>query len=114
MGIISKPENAIIFTGYLSPESKGKKLLEAYENEQETFKLNNKKLPLNCLVSSVNLGAHVTQKGIINLIEKVNPKKVVLIHNNPYFSENNLYMKLKKEFRNIEILQGYNRLVMYL
>lgn len=112
--IMTKPENAIIFTGYLSPESKGKKLLEAYENEQETFKLNNKKLPLNCLVSSVNLGAHVTQKGIINLIEKVNPKKVVLIHNNSYFSENNLYMKLKKEFRNIEILQGYNRLVMYL
>lgn len=112
--IMTRAENAIIFTGFLSPESKGKKLLEAYKAEQETFKLNGKKLPLNCLVSSINLGAHVTQEGIIKLVEKVSPKKVVLIHNNSYFNTNNLYMKLKRKFKDTEILQGYNRLVMYL
>lgn len=112
--IMTKVENSIIFTGYLSPESKGRKLLEAYETEQETFKLNGKKIPLNCHVSSISLGAHATQKGIIDLVEKLNPKKVVLVHNTPYFSADNLYMKLREKFKNTEILQGYNRLTMYL
>lgn len=112
--IMTKIENSIIFTGYLSTDSKGKKLLEAFENDQESFKINGKKIPLNCYVSSINLGAHATQNGIIDLIKKVEPKKVVLVHNNPYFSYNNLYMKLKNNFKNIEILQGYNRLTMYL
>jgi|GEM_PF-337016 len=112
--IMTKAENAIIFTGYLSPESKGKKLLEAYETEQETFKLNGKKIPLNCYISSISLGAHATQNGIIDLVKKVSPKKVVLVHNTPYFSVDNLYMKLREKFKDIEVLQGYNRLTMYL
>ena len=111
---MTKVENSIIFTGYLSPESKGRKLLEAYETEQETFKLNGKKIPLNCHVSSIGLGAHATQKGIIDLVEKVSAKKVVLVHNTPSFSFNNLYMKLREKFKDIEILQGYNNLPMYL
>lgn len=112
--IMTKVENSIIFTGYLSPESKGRKLLEAYETEQETFKLNGKKIPLNCHISSIGLGAHATQKGIIDLVEKVSAKKVVLVHNTPSFSFGNLYMKLREKFKDIEILQGYNNLPMYL
>ena len=112
--IISKTENAVIFTGFLSPDSKGYKLLKAYETGQEKFLINGKKIPLNSYVSSVNLGAHTTQQGIINLIEKVSPNKVVLVHNNPIFSQNNLFNTLKNKFEKIEILQSYNKLVMHL
>lgn len=112
--MITKPNNSIIFTGYLSPNSKGYKLLKSYNEEIEKITINEKKYQLNAKISKIGLGAHVSQNGIEELIEKVSPKTVILVHNNAILKHENLYDKLRLKYSNIEILQSYNKLVTYL
>lgn len=112
--LLPKANNTILFTGYLSSYSKGSRLIKAYEEGQEYFYLNNKTLPLNAEIDKISLGAHITQDGITNLIKQVEPRKILLMHNNGIYKENNLYDILKKEFKNIEILQSYNKLITYI
>lgn len=115
--ILPGVKNSIIFTGYLSPKSIGRRLISAYDDNLETFSINNKKVPLNAKVELISLGAHATQKGIEELIDKVEPRKVLLIHNNANFlEENNLFDKLRKKYdeKNIEINLSYNKLVTFL
>lgn len=115
--MLSDIKNNIIFTGYLSPQSKGSKLLSAYNQNLENFIINGKKISLNAEINSISLGAHVSQEGIDELIEKVEPKKVLLTHYNPKYSENNtLFDRLTEKYmhKNIQIILGYNKLVTYL
>lgn len=110
-------QSNIIFTGYLSPQSKGRKLLSAYEQNLESIIINGKKISLNAEVDSINLGAHVSQEGIEELIDKVEPKKVLLVHHDPKYSEdNNLFDRLTTKYidKNIQFILGYNKLVTYL
>lgn len=112
--LISGANNAIIFTGYLSPNSKGYKLLESYNKKNAHFNIKGKKFLLKAKIANISLGAHATQTGIEELIENVNPKKVILVHNNISIKKNNIYDKLRKKFEKKEIIQSYNKLRTYL
>lgn len=113
--MITEKNDLIIFSGYLAFNSTGSKLIKAFRNKNEKFIINNKKINLNAGVYNIHKGAHVTQNGIKELIEKINAKNIILIHgNNNDFKENNLYIDLHKKYdgsKNIHM--GHNGLKIF-
>lgn len=109
--MITEKNDLIIFSGYLAFYSTGYKLINAFRNNDEKFVINNKKINLNACIYNIHKGAHVTQNGIKELIEKVNAKNIILIHgNNSDFKDNSLYIDLHKKYNGSKnIHMGHNR-----
>ncbi|MGB6129559.1 MAG: MBL fold metallo-hydrolase [Psychrilyobacter sp.] len=108
--MITEKNDLIIFSGYLAFNSTGNKLINAFRNNNEKFIINDKKINLNAAVYNIHKGAHATQSGTKELIEKVNAKNIILIHgNNSDFKDNNLYIDLHKKYEGRKnIHMGHN------
>lgn len=77
---LDNPRNTICFVGYTDPESPGGKIRRAKEGE--LVKLDDKlpPVPLRCRIESFDFSAHATREAICGYVEKVKPKKVLLVH----------------------------------
>lgn len=70
-----KPENRVIFTGFLVEDSPGKKLLDT-----GMFQNNDEKFPVKCQLEQFDLSAHTDRKGLFSIIEHVKPEHVICVH----------------------------------
>ncbi len=82
---LAPSENAcIIITGYQDEESPGRQLLNLLENpEGARLSLNGSSFPVKCRIEQVGLSAHGDKFEIINLLERLSPRHVYLVHGNP-------------------------------
>ena len=113
--LLPDPRNSVFFSGYLDEESPGKRLAYLYQNRGERFHLNKKTVPVHADVDTYRLSAHTDSSGILALIEKVNPKKVVFVHGYPqYGTEINVYSQTSRQFHGrIEVYQANNGTPIY-
>ena len=78
------PKNLIALTGYQSEGTAGRALLdlaEAGESTDQMWKLNNDvSVPVKCQVERYSLSAHADSKELLALVEKVQPRKLFLVH----------------------------------
>ncbi len=78
--LASRPEHAILLTGYQDEESPGRRLQELGERGSGTIRLGTDKVDVQCLVTTYSLSAHADQSQLINLAETLGPEHVFLVH----------------------------------
>ena len=113
--ILPNSRNAIFFSGYLDEESPGGNLRRLQQNAGTSFQVNHRTIPINAEVSSYRLSAHSDSEGILALIEKVSPRKVVFVHGDPqYGTKINVYRETFRRFGAcLEIHQSNNGIPIY-
>jgi predicted metal-dependent RNase len=77
---LDNPRNAVCFVGYTDPESPGYKIRHGKEGEPIKLASDLPPVPLRCRVESFDLSAHATREQIADYVEKVRPKKLLLVH----------------------------------
>lgn len=85
-------KNYIAITGYQDEESPGRALLEMSEKKEKTWRVNGKNLVLKCDFAKYSLSAHADKTEIFGVLERLQPRKIFLIHGNI-----NVLEKLGKE-----------------
>ena len=81
--ILLERENAAVFiSGYTDEESPGR-LLQGLELGTE-IELDGTKLTVRCQVRKFNLSAHADRVGLTQVIHRVAPKHLILVHGSPY------------------------------
>lgn len=80
--LVENEKNSIILTGYQDEESNGRMLLDLMEEEidKRKLKLNGKIYSVKCDVDLVGLSAHADKQEILNLLNMLKPKSVILGH----------------------------------
>ena len=83
--ILPNARNALFFTGYLDEESPGGRLGRLRENTGSCFRMHGKNIPVRAEVHSFRLSAHTDSSGIFQLVEKLQPQKVIFVHGYPRY-----------------------------
>ena len=89
--IISREDGLVILTGYQDEEAPGRALMDLAEKvaarqgaetdaEEVTFSLAGRSIPVRANVCKVGLSAHGDQGEILNLLTKLSPRDVFLVH----------------------------------
>ncbi len=77
---LDNPRNAVAFVGYTDPESPGYKVRHAKSGEKIKLAANLPPVEANARIESFDLSAHATREQIADYVEKVKPKKLLLVH----------------------------------
>ena len=78
--VISDPQHALFFVGYADPESPAGRLRKAAPGEIVQLSPDVPPQPLNCEVEQFNFSAHATRESLRAYVNKVRPKKIILVH----------------------------------
>lgn len=113
--ILVSSRNAIFFSGYLDEDSPGGNLRRLQQNAGKSFQVNRRTVPINATVDSYRLSAHSDNEGILALIEKVSPRRIVFVHGNPHYgTQINVYREAFRRFGGrLEIHQSNNGIPIY-
>ncbi len=113
--LLPDQRNAVFFSGYLDEESPGRRLERLHKQRGHRFPINEREVPVHANVDAYRLSAHTDSKGILSLIERVVPKKVIFVHGCPqYKTAVNVYRETYLRFQNqIEVHQSNNETPFY-
>ena len=80
--LVEDEENAIFLVGFAKEDSPAHRLIEAAENGEDGVLLNPHMgmQPLHCEVERFRFSGHSHRRDLIQLVEKLRPQKVVLVH----------------------------------
>lgn len=81
--LISHARHHLFFIGYADPESPGGIIKSAAPESDVQLSPEDQPQPLRCHVEDFNLSAHATRDAIRAWVNKVAPKKIVLVHGDP-------------------------------
>ena len=71
-----KTKNCVIIPGYCSPGTVGNKIL----NGEKKVEIDGETIDVNCEVFYMSFSAHADQKGLLQLVNNIEPKNLVLVH----------------------------------
>jgi Cft2 family RNA processing exonuclease len=77
---IDNPRNAVAFVGYTDPLSPGYRLRTATPGEKVKLSPDLPAVELRSRIESFDLSAHATREQIAEYVEKVKPKKLLMVH----------------------------------
>ncbi len=102
--ILEKPEHTLLFVGYADPESPGGKIKTAQHGDEIVVDREFPPQKVQCRVEQFTFSGHSTREAIVAYLERVGPKKVILVHGDPpaieWFDET-----LKKQLPRSEIIR---------
>jgi Cft2 family RNA processing exonuclease len=78
--VISDPQHALFFVGYADPASPAGRLRVASHGDIVQLSPDVPPQPLNCVVEQFNFSAHATRESLRAYVNKVRPKKIILVH----------------------------------
>jgi Cft2 family RNA processing exonuclease len=78
--VLSDPDHALFFVGYADPESPAGRIRAASPGDTVQLSPEFPPQPLRCHVEEFNFSAHATREAIRAYVNKVRPKKIVLVH----------------------------------
>jgi predicted metal-dependent RNase len=81
--ILSDPKHTMIFVGYADPESPAGKLKQAQQGDMVTLDPSLPPQKLLCRVEQFNFSGHASRESIRAYVNRVTPKKVILVHGDP-------------------------------
>ena len=113
--ILPDPRSTIFFSGYLDEESPGRKLDVLSRSKGKSFWLNGKNISVNATVDAYRLSAHTDNDGILTLIEKLHPEKVIFVHGVPqYGTKVNVLRETFRRFQGqIDVYSANNSIPIY-
>jgi len=74
--IAPEAKNCVIIPGYCSPGTVGNKIL----NGEKKIEIDGETIEVKCEVYYMSFSAHADQKGLLQLINNISPKNLMLIH----------------------------------
>lgn len=77
---IDNPRNAVAFVGYTDPESPGYRLRMAKTGEKVKLAPDLPAVEMRARVETFDLSAHAPREAIAEYVEKVRPKKLLMVH----------------------------------
>lgn len=80
---IDNPRNTVAFVGYTDVETPGYRLRNARPGEKIRLAPDQAEVPVNARIASFDLSAHASREAIAEYVEKVRPKKVLMVHGEP-------------------------------
>lgn len=80
---ISDPANSLFFIGYADPNSPGGKIRAAQRGDLVQLDARHPAQKLECALNSFDFSAHASREAIRAWVNKVAPKKIVLVHGDP-------------------------------
>ena len=78
--VLSDPAHALFFVGYADPLSPAGRIRAAAHGDTVQLSPEFPPQPLNCALEQFNFSAHATRESIRAYVNKVRPKKVILVH----------------------------------
>ena len=81
--ILSDPKQTIIFVGYADPASPAGRIMEAQQGDLVTLDPAEPPQELRCTVERFNFSGHASRESIRAYVNRVTPKKIVLVHGDP-------------------------------
>jgi Cft2 family RNA processing exonuclease len=78
--VISDPRHALFFVGYADPDSPAGRLRRAAAGELVQLSPDVPPQPLTCQVEQFNFSAHATRESLRAYVNKLRPRKVILVH----------------------------------
>jgi Cft2 family RNA processing exonuclease len=101
--IVGNPRHSIFFVGYADPESPAGILKSAMPEKQITIDLDQPAQRLRCHVEQFQFSAHASRESIVQYVERLRPKKILLIHGDPLAVEW-MRARLSSDLSNSEII----------
>lgn len=102
--MIGDENHAIFFVGYADPETPGGRLKAAKPGETFLFSASAGELTRRCEVDDFDLTAHANREDLMDFVEEVNPKTILLGHGDEpsrqWFGE-----QIKKRYPRIKVIQ---------
>ncbi|HZJ16357.1 MAG TPA: MBL fold metallo-hydrolase [Chthoniobacteraceae bacterium] len=81
--MLSGDKNLLIFVGYADAESPAGRIRAAQPGELVQLSPEYAPQPLNCAIERFHFSGHATRESLRTYVNKVRPKKVVLVHGDP-------------------------------
>ncbi len=78
--VLSDPQHSLFFVGYADPLSPAGRIRAAAPGDMVQLSTEFPAQPLNCDVEEFNFSAHATRESIRAYVNKLRPKKVILVH----------------------------------
>ena len=94
--------SAIFLVGYIDPDSPGAALLGAVKGDK--IKLISEEVPVEvkCSIEKFHFPSHSTKEELLELVENLNPEKVILLHGDER-AINNLGFNILQRFDNVKL-----------
>jgi predicted metal-dependent RNase len=104
--LVSSEKNGIFLVGYTRPDSPGHLLLEAARTGPGTEVVIDKAVgpqPVHCSVGRYRFSGHSHRRDLIQIVEQLRPKKIVLVHGETE-SRTWMYDNIRFFYPDIEVL----------
>lgn len=81
--MLSEPVQSLFFIGYADPASPGGRIRDAVAGSSVKLDEDQPAQPLRCNVDIFNFSAHASRESIRAWVNRVTPKKIILVHGEP-------------------------------
>ena len=81
--ILGNPKQTLIFVGYADPASPAGKIMQTQPGDEVTLDESLPPQELRCAVERFNFSGHASRENIRDYVNRVAPKKIILIHGDP-------------------------------
>ena len=81
--LLEEPEHAIFFVGYADPQSPAGLLRAAVPGDLVSLDEEKPSQPLRCEIAQFQFSAHASRQSLLDYIQRIAPRKVVLVHGDP-------------------------------
>ena len=77
---LQKKESAIFIVGYMDPTTPGYIISNSKMGDKIQLTKNERKIEVKCVIKNFRFSAHSKREELVQLVKKLNPDKVVLVH----------------------------------
>ncbi|MEM7145254.1 MAG: MBL fold metallo-hydrolase, partial [Verrucomicrobiota bacterium] len=81
--LLPDPRHSILFVGYADPETPGGKILDAQHGDLITLHPDEPPVLLGARVEKFDFSGHAPRDHIVDAIDRLSPKKILLVHGDP-------------------------------
>ncbi len=94
--------SAIFFVGYIDPESPGAALLKAERGDKIKLIKEDQPIEVKCSIEKFHFPSHSSKKELLELVDKLNPERVILLHGDEA-AINNLGYNILQKFNGVKL-----------